>query len=207
MKKTKNKKQDKEKNNLMIVIIAVSIIIALIAGGTYAYWTWVSANNTVVNITVKGMTMQLDGGGNITAKNMVPTSCANTTYAIQRTVTYSLTNPTSIASTATIQLQPTTFPSELKSSYLKWKLTTAANCGGTEVASGTFSSASTSSPMNLTTVAVPANTTTAKTGTYYLSIWLDSSYTYTNIGDTVSDPIQDKSMTLQLAGTIAQNQS
>lgn len=205
-----NKKKDENRNKVIISITIVALIIALVSGGTYAWWTWISADedDTAVNITVKGMTMILDGGGNITAQNLVPTSCTSTTYAVQRTITYSVTNPTTIAATATIQLQPTTLPTQLKNAKVMWKLTTAANCGGTQVGNGTFSSASTSTPIDLTTVAVPANTTTALTGTYYLSIWLDSTYTgTTNVGDTVNDTIQDKSMTLELTGEIAQNAS
>lgn len=203
-----NKKKDENRNKVIISITIVALIVALVAGGTYAWWTWVSANNTAVNITVKGMTMTLDGGGNITAQNLVPTSCTSTTYAVQRQISYSLTNPTTIASTATIQLNPSTFPTQLKNSKLMWKLTTAANCGGTQVATGTFGSTTQGRVMDLTTIAVPAGTTTPITGTYYLSIWLDSSYTgTTNVGGEVKDTIQDKSMTLQLTGTIAQNQS
>lgn len=205
MKKNKKKNNDKQKTILILTIVA--LIIALVAGGTYAWWTWVSGNNTNVNITVKGMTMILDGGGDITAQNLVPTSCTNTTYAVQRTINYSVTNPTTIAATATIQLNPSTFPTQLRNAKLMWKLTTAANCGGTQVATGTFSSTTQGSVMNLTTVSVPANTTTPITGTYYLSIWLDSSYTSTNTGNTVSDTLQNKSMTLKVTGTIAQNQS
>lgn len=198
---------NKDEKKVIISITIVALIIILVSGGTYAWWTWVSGNNTAVNITVKGMTMILDGGGDITSQNLVPTSCTSTTYAIQRKITYSLTNPTTIASTATIQLNPATFPTALRNGKLMWKLTTVANCGGSEVASGTFSSTTQGSVMDLTTIAVPANTTTAITGTYYLSIWLDSSYTSTNTGNTVSDTIQDKTMTLKLTGTIAQNAS
>ena len=60
MKKNKKKNNDKQKTILILTIVA--LIIALVAGGTYAWWTWVSGNNTNVNITVKGMTMILDGG-------------------------------------------------------------------------------------------------------------------------------------------------
>lgn len=205
MKECKNKNENR--NKVIISITIVTIIVALVAGGTYAWWTWVSGNNTAVNITVRGMTMILDGGGDISSQNLVPTSCTNTTYAIQRQITYSVTNPTTIDSTATIQLNPSTFPTQLRNSKLMWKLTTAANCAGTEIANGTFSSTTQGSVMNLTTVSVPANTTTAITGTFYLSIWLDSSYSSTNTGNTVSDNIQDKTMNLKLTGTITQNAS
>ena len=100
-----------------------------------------------------------------------------------------------------------------------WKLTTGENCTGTEVASGDFGETTRGTMMDLTTKLgttkadgttyyVPAGTTTALTGTYYLSIWLDSTYEGTaNVGDTVKDSIQDKSMILKLAGTITQNES
>ena len=196
---------NKENKKVVIAIVAVVAIILLVVGGTFAWWQWNSANNTAVSFTVQGMTMTLDGGGNITAQKLVPTACTNTTYAVQRKITYSITNPTNIAATATIQLNPSTFPTQLKNAKLMWKLTTAANCGGTQVATGTFDNTTQGTKMNLTTISVPANQTTALSGTYYLSIWLDSSYESTNIGTTVSDTIQDKSMTLQLTGTISQN--
>ena len=204
------KKKNKESKKNVIIAIAIIALIALLAGGTFSWWTWRSANNTAVSVTVKGMTMTLDGGGNISTKNLVPTTCSNTTYAIQRTITYKVSNSTNIAATATIQLDPTTFPSALKNANLKWKLTTSANCGGTEEASGTFSSTTQGTKMNLKSYTVAANTAATATGntkTLYLSIWLDTGYTYQNIGDSVGDPMQDKSMTLKLAGTIAQNQS
>ena len=203
----KNKKKNKDKQKTILILTIVVLIIALVAGGTYAWWTWVSENNTNVNITVTGPNSHIDGGGNITAQNLVPTSCTNTTYTVQRTINYSVTNPTTIDSTLTIQLNPTTFPTQLRNAKLMWKLTTGANCTGEEVDSGTFSSTVQAKAMDLTTVSVPANTTTPITGTYYLSIWLDSSYTATNTGNTVSDTIQDKTMNLSLTGTVTQNQS
>ena len=43
------------------------------------------------------------------------------------------------------------------------------------------------------------------TQTYYLYIWLDSSYEHTNTGSVNSDPMQGLSFTTQWSGTIAQN--
>lgn len=229
----KNKKKDENKNKTIISIVIVALIIVIIASGTYAYWTWISADedDTSVSITVQGMTMILDGGGDINAENLIPTTCGNINYATHTTITYSVTNPTQIDSTATIQLKASTFPTQLKNSKLMWKLTTGANCTGTEVASGDFGSTTKGDTIDLTnkvgttkedgtTYYVPAGTTdaTALTGTYYLSIWLDSSYTgTTNVGyddedgdgvdDDIENTIQEKGMTLQLTGTIAQNPS
>ena len=214
-------KKNKKENHFIASIIIVSIIVVLVSGGTYAWWTWISADedDTIVNIIVEGMEMTLDGGGDITVTNLVPTSCNSTEYAVHRTITYTVKNPTQIDSTATIQLNPSTFPTQLKNEKLMWKITTGENCTGTEVASGNFGDTTRGTVMDLTTKLgttkedgityyVPAGTTTSLTGTYHLSIWLDSTYEGTaNVGDTVKDSIQDKSMTLKLTGTIAQNES
>ena len=121
MKKNKNE----NRNKVIISIIIIALIIALVSSGTYAWWTWISAdeNDTAVNITVNGMTMILDGGGNITAQNLVPTSCTNTEYTIQRTITYGVTNPTDVDSTATIQLNPSTFPTMIQRSFMLYLTT------------------------------------------------------------------------------------
>ena len=219
--KNKNKKKIENRNKVIVSITIVTLIIAIVSGGTYAYWTWISADedDTAISITVEGMTMTLDGGGDINFGDLVPTSCDSTKYALHRTITYSVTNPTQIDATGTIQLNPSTFPTQLKNEKLMWKLTTGANCTGTEVASGNFGNTVKGTIMDLTTNVgitkadgttyyIPAETTTALTGTYYLSIWLDSTYEGTaNVGNTVRDTIQDKSMTLKLTGTIAQNPS
>ena len=203
----------------MVSVIIVMLIIVLVSGGTYAWWRWISADtdDTTIDITVEGMTMTLDGGGDINFEKLVPTSCDNTQYALHRTITYSVTNPTQIDATGTIQLNPSIFPTQLKNEKLMWKLTTGQNCTGTEVANGNFGDTIRETKMDLTTKVgitksdgttyyIPAKTTTPLTGTYYLSIWLDSTYEGTaNTGNTVKDIIQNKSMTLELTGTIAQN--
>lgn len=204
---TKKKEKD---NKIIISIIAVAMIIALVGGGTYAWFRWVSANNTVVNITVAGGTYTLDGGGDITTdKTMVATDeCNHSTYAIKRTITANTTNSTSTAMTAKIQLNPTTFPTQLKISELKWVLTTSStSCTSGIVDSGDFSTVAENTIFELTSFTVPAETTTTQTNTYYLYIWLDSSYDSLNTGTTVSDPIQNKTFTLELTGEMSNNPS
>ena len=204
---TKKKEKD---NKIIISIIAVAMIIALVGGGTYAWFRWVSANNTVVNITVAGGKYTLDGGGDITTdKTMVATDeCNHSTYAIKRTITANTTNSTSTAMTAKIQLNPTTFPTQLKISELKWVLTTSStSCTSGIVDSGDFSTVAENTIFELTSFTVPAETTTTQTNTYYLYIWLDSSYDSLNTGTTVSDPIQNKTFTLELTGEMSNNPS
>ena len=212
-------KKNINKNQFIVSVTIVAIIIALVSGATYAWWIWISADedDTLVNVSVEGMTMILDGGGDINFGNLIPTSCNNTEYALHRTITYSVINPTQIDATGTIQLKPDIFPTQLKNEKLMWKLTTGQNCTGTEVASGNFGNTTRGTIMDLTTKVgitkedgityyIPAETTTPLTGIYYLSIWLDSTFEGTaNVGNDVKEPIQNKSMTLKVTGTIAQN--
>ena len=65
-KNIKKRVKKKEKKNLFISIIAIITIIMLIAGSTYAYWSWQTATNqqTNVRVTVQGATMTITGRGN-----------------------------------------------------------------------------------------------------------------------------------------------
>ena len=165
-------------------------------------------NNTIINIAVADGTYTLDGGGNITTdKTMVTTDeCNHATYAIKRTITANTTNNAITDMTAKVQLNPTTFPTQLKISELKWVLTTSStSCTSNIVNSGNFSTVVQGTVFDLTSFTVPAETTTAQVNTYYLYIWLDSSYDYVNTGSTVSDPIQNKTFTLELTGEMSDN--
>lgn len=200
----------KDNRNLIISIIAVAMIIILAGGGTYAWLTWRSANNTVVNITVAGGTYTLDGGGNITSgKNIAPTDqCNHSTYGIQRTITAKATNETTTNMIAYVQLNPSTFPTAFKNANIKWVLSTSSsNCttASNIVASGDFSNVVQGTKFTLTSFNVPAATTTVLTKTYYLYIWVAESYAVENVGTTVTNSIQDKSFTLQLTGEMTNN--
>ena len=59
----------KSKEKLLMAIIAVTLIIVLVGGATFAYWTWRSSTNTSVTFTVQGGSITIDGGGNITSKS------------------------------------------------------------------------------------------------------------------------------------------
>ena len=86
MKKKKNNK------NLILSIVAVTLIAALVVGGTYAYWTWVSntAQRTNVGFTVVGgrddKYADLDGDASTSVTNIKPAPCTVTTFAVVKTV-------------------------------------------------------------------------------------------------------------------------
>ena len=95
-----------EKKKLTLYIIVVILIVLLVVSGTYAYWKWVSANNTTINFSVAGGTISIDGGGNIeTEKKLAPSSCINTKYAIQRKIKVIATNDSNTDMVETIQLK------------------------------------------------------------------------------------------------------
>ena len=82
-------------NKKVLTLIIIVTIIVTILGGTLAYWRWssTSAQKTNVTFTVgSNFSCGADGGGNITGTSLAPTDCTNSTYAIQRTITTSITN-------------------------------------------------------------------------------------------------------------------
>lgn len=193
----------KENKNLIISIVAVSLIIVLAGGATYAWYTWVSGNNTAVNITVAGITYTLDGGGNITSsKNLAPTDeCNHATYAIKRTITAKVANSTEIAAKAYVQINPSSLPSAFQIANLEWVLTTSStSCTSNIVSSGNFASATQGTKFDLTSFDVPALSTVNKT--YYLYIWVNKDYSVQNVGGSVTSSIQDKTFTLKIAGEV-----
>ncbi|MBR7042214.1 MAG: hypothetical protein IKI04_01805, partial [Bacilli bacterium] len=80
---------------IISIFIVLGVIIAIL-GGTLAYWSWSSTNEQKTNVTFTtgaNFSCSADGGGNITNTNyFVPTDCTNSTYAIKRTITTSITN-------------------------------------------------------------------------------------------------------------------
>lgn len=215
----------KEKNKIVISIVAVALIIALVGGGTYAYWTWQSANNTVVNFTVTGGTMSIDGGGNITTKSLAPAQCTNTTYAIQRKVKVMATNETSSAMTGTIQLKVNSLTvasghnalNATNKASIKYALVsvteaqyeassftkTGDTCATGAAATGNFGSYSTGGTITLlNNLSVPANS--SNNAFYYeLYLWIDKSYTGTaTTGTTVKDALQDLTINLEWQGSM-----
>lgn len=220
----------KDRKKLIIAIVAVLIIIVLVGGATFAYWTWVTntAQQTNVSFVVDDkklegeMYAKLEGNGTNTATSLKPSTCKGSN-AIVKTITIKYLNKTVQAATVSATLSVTAFtarsasylPSSTNLGYLKYALTTdSSSCTSNVQKSGsfnglTFSSAVTPTNLPLTlftqTFTASANMSTEGTQTYYLYIWLDSSYEHKNIGSVNSDPMQGLSFTTQWSGTIAQN--
>ena len=223
----------KENKKLILAIVVVLAIIIAVFGATYAYWTWVSnsAQNTTVSFTTSApsadMYANLTGNGAGTT-NLKPSTCTN---GIKKTVTITYKNNTVQAATISATLKVTSFKFRTTSyrptggdsgdlKYIKYALTTSSTAcdsgvqkngdfrGLTIPTSGTATVAS-SLPYTLFTQTIPvnANVATEQSTTYYLYIWLDSSYTHENEGNENSDPLQGLAFTTEWSGTIAQNNS
>ena len=221
----KKKKKNNDNNKTLIAIVAVAMLIALVGGGTYAYWSWRSNNNTAVSFTISGGTMTIDGGGDITAKNLAPAACTNTNYAIQRKVKVTLSNETSTPMGGTLQLKVNSLTAShgtLSSTHTQslnyalvnvtatqYSATTSWQGCGTNVATGTFSSYSTGSTItllnNLSVASAPSASTPGSSIYYYeLYIWISPGYTgVTSSGTTISDPMQDLTLNLAWQGSIS----
>ncbi len=204
------------KNKIIISVIAVLLIAAIVAGGTYAYWSWTSntAQRTNVGFTVDApnMSASIEGNGTSTVSSLAPTTCTNSTYAMKKTVAITYTNATSVAAKLTANLKVTdvtagvSTPSSTELGKLNYALTTSSTscAAGTGNLTGTFAGKLTAGSTVLTLdLDVPANTA-EKTVTYYLYVWLDSTYTHQNVGGVNSDPMQNLSFTLQWDGSMVQ---
>ena len=185
------KKNAKKDNNLIVSIVVVLLIIAVIVGGTFAWWTWTSVENTTVTFTVSGGSMTVDGGGNITGKNIVPTENCDGTYAIVRPVTVTAVNETATSMTATVNLDLSGVPAELKTTNFKYYISETEGCSLS--ATGSLDS----DTKEIITFTAPSAKTTEKT--YYLYIWLDSTED--------SSTTQGKSFEITYTGALVQNES
>ena len=61
-----------EKHKIVGMIIGILAFVALIAGLTYAWFTWQSTNNTNVSFTVGGVDVTFDAGSDITSSKLRP---------------------------------------------------------------------------------------------------------------------------------------
>ena len=179
----------KDKRIISIFII-LGVIIAIL-GGTLAYWSWSSTNAQKTNITFTtgaNFSCSADGGGNITNTNyFVPTDCTNSTYAIKRTITTSITNSGSNPVYLDMWLNINSIGSGLsQSNNFKYALTTSSSsCTTGVVSQGNFNGKVANDKIQLLDDVSSA-------GTYYLYVWLDAAET--------SPSTMNQSVSLSLGG-------
>ena len=168
-----------DKNKKIITVLVVLGIIFTIMGSTLAYWTWQSTNAQKTDITftvASNFSCGVNGGGNITnSAYFAPTDCTNSTYAIQKTITTSITNNGSDPVYMDLWLNVVSIGSGLSNSQnFKYALTTdSTSCTNGVQASGNFYGKTNGSKVNLLSDVTSGST-------YYLYIWLDAAETSTS---------------------------
>ena len=184
-------------NKAIYIFLAIAIVMFLTVGATYAYWQWTtnSAQQTAISFTAtSGISCSANGGGNITSSDvkLAPTSCTDPEYAIQRTITTSVTNNNQGSVYLSLNLKVNSMASELAASEnFKYALTTSpSSCTTGVIKTGTFTGATTNS--TFTILEDQEYQTSPGTGTYYLYIWLDEAETNNNT--------QNKAFNLSLTG-------
>ena len=183
-------------NKYLIPILLIGTVIILIIGSTLAYWNWQSTNAEKTNVTFtvgSNFSCGADGGGNITNTNyFVPTDCTNSTYAIQRTITTSITNNSADDIYMDMWLNINSIGSGLSNSdYFKYALTTSSSsCTAGVISSGNFKGLTTNDKVTLLSSATTGST-------YYLYIWLDAAET--------SQSTMNQSISLSLGGECTNN--
>ena len=187
-----------ENNKKRYLIIGMFAIILTFFGGSLAYWQWETSTEeqTAVNFTItEQFSCSVDGGGDVssTDKMLVPASCTNSEYAIQRTITATADVKDANATVSMdLWLDINSIDTELsQSANFKYALTTDPNsCTEGVIGSGSFTGKSANSTAAILNDKIY---TATGTDTYYLYIWLDAEETNPNT--------MDKNFSLSLNGS------
>lgn len=186
------------KKTMFTILIVLGLII-IFTGGTYAYLSWTSSNDSNTNVTFtkgEGFSCSADGGGNITTGevSLMPTDCTkNSSHVIKREITVNTTiTDINMPIYMNLWLNVNSMGTGLSnSSNLKYSLTTSStNCETDVVSTGTFTGKTAGDKVTI----LNGNTyTSTTTETYYLYIWLD-------INETNADTAS-QSFNLSLGGS------
>ena len=154
-----------EKHKLIGTIIGVIAFVALIAGVTYAWYTWQSSDRTNVTFTVDGVDITFDAGSDITSSKLRPVSTKEVGvekgYAIEKTITASSPVTAYLNLYLTLEL----LPDGLKHESFIWEIYKDNDL----VSKGNFKN---NNQGDKVTIASNQEITSA-TSTYKLYIWID----------------------------------
>ena len=154
-----------EKHKVIGTVVGVLAFIALIAGLTYAWYTWQSADNTNISFTVGGVDITFEAGSDITSSKLRPVSAkgigAEEGYSIEKTITAS----SPITAYLNLYLTLETLPEGLKDESFKWELYK----GEELINSGNFKEETQGNKLTI----AENQQITSETVTYELYIWID----------------------------------
>ena len=154
-----------EKRKVLGTIIGVLAFIALIAGISFAWFSWQSSNNTLVSFTVGGVDITFNAGADITSSKLRPVSTkevgVSKGYAVKKTITAS----SPLTAYLNLYLTLETLPDGLKHESFIWELYK----GSELVGKGNFKDANQGDKIKIASNQKITNTTS----TYDLYIWID----------------------------------
>ena len=154
-----------EKRKVLGTIIGVLAFIALIAGISFAWFSWQSSNNTLVSFTVGGVDITFDAGADITSSKLRPVSTkevgVSKGYAVKKTITAS----SPLTAYLNLYLTLETLPDGLKHESFIWELYKGTDLVG----KGNFKNANQGDKITIASNQKITNTTS----TYDLYIWID----------------------------------
>ncbi len=166
--KIKNRFKKFNKKDFKVLIIFITLIFIL-AGGTFAWYSWNATDIGVDFVINSNIRIAVDGGVDITGKELYPTlDYTDTNYAITKTIKSWLLDPNDANnSTFNLKLNVMGISDNLKSSSFRWRI----HKNGELKASGNFASVSTGASISLITNQIA---TTSK-DIYTLYIYIDGS--------------------------------
>ena len=154
-----------EKRKVLGTIIGVLAFIALIAGISFAWFSWQSSNNTLVSFTVGGVDITFDAGADITSSKLRPVSTkevgVSKGYAVKKTITAS----SPLTAYLNLYLTLETLPDGLKHESFIWELYKGSDLVG----KGNFKNNNQGDKITIASSQKITNTTS----TYDLYIWID----------------------------------
>ena len=164
--KIKNRFKKFNKKDFKVLIIFITLIFIL-AGGTFAWYTWNATDIGVDFVINSNIRIAVDGGVDITGKELYPTlDYTDTNYAITKTIKSWLLDPNDANnSTFNLKLNVMGISDNLKNSSFRWRI----HKNGELKASGNFASVSTGASISLITNQIA---TTSK-DIYTLYIYID----------------------------------
>ena len=154
-----------ENKKRYFMIVGVFCIISSLIGGTLAWYTWQSENNTNVSFTVGGVDITFDAGSDITSSKLRPVSTkeygVTNDYAIEKTITAS----SPVTAYLNLYLTLETLPTGLKHESFIWEIYK----DNALVSKGNFKN---NNQGDRVTIASNQEITST-TSTYKLYIWID----------------------------------
>ena len=154
-----------ENKKRYFMIVGVLCIISALIGGTLAWYTWQSENNTNVSFTVGGVNVTFNAGSDITSSKLRPVSTkeygVTNDYAIEKTITAS----SPVTAYLNLYLTLETLPTGLKHESFIWEIYK----DNALVSKGNFKN---NNQGDRVTIASNQEITST-TSTYKLYIWID----------------------------------